>query len=92
MSGEYMQKQISHKEWVQEWEDGTPVRIDQYWNQVLQLKTPLGRHKFSVLVKTVNCALGLSYGNADSERSLSVIKKTLSKERSSISIVTLNGL
>ena len=26
------------QEWVQK-EDGTPVRIDQYWNQVLQLKT-----------------------------------------------------
>ena len=28
------------QEWVQK-EDGTPVRIYQYWNQVLQLKTPL---------------------------------------------------
>ena len=26
------------QEWVQKG-DGTPVRIDQYWNQVLQLKT-----------------------------------------------------
>ena len=29
------------QEWVQK-EDGTLVRIDQYCNQVLQLKTPLG--------------------------------------------------
>ena len=72
------------QEWVQK-EDGTPVRIDQYWNEVLQLKTPLGSQKFSVLAKTVNFAL-------NSERSLSVNKKTLSKERSGLSIVTLNGL
>ena len=26
------------QEWVQK-EDGTPVRIDQYWNHLLQLKT-----------------------------------------------------
>ena len=80
-----------HQEWVQK-EDGTPVRIDQYGNQVLQFKMPLGSQKFSVLAKTVKCALGLSHGNADNERSLSLNKKTLSKERSGLSIVTLDGL
>ena len=45
-----------------------------------------------MLAKTVKCALGLSHGNTDNERSLSVNKKTLSKERSGLSIVTLNGL
>ena len=79
------------QEWVQK-EDGTPVRIDQYWSQVLQLKNLLENQMFSVLAKTVKCALGLSHGNADNERSLSVNKKTLSKERSGLSIVTLNGL
>ena len=79
------------QEWIQK-EDGTPVGIDQYWNKVLQLKTPLGSQKFSVLAKTMKCTLDLSNGNADSERSLSVNKKTLSKDRSGLSIVTLNGL
>ena len=86
----YAETDIPQK-WVQK-EDGTPVRIDQYWNQALQLKTPLGSQKFSVLAKTVKCALGLSHGNTDNERSLSVNKKTLSKETSGLSKVTLNGL
>ena len=86
----YAETDIPQK-WLQK-EDGTPVRTDHLWNQVLQLKTPLGSQKFSVLAKTVKCALGLSQGNADNESSLSVNKKTLSKERSGLSIVTLNGL
>ena len=36
--------------------------------------------------------LVLSHGNADNERSLSVNKKTLTKERSNLSPITLNGL
>ena len=40
----------------------------------------------------MKCALSLSHGNADNERSLSVNKKTLSKERTSLSITTLNDL
>ena len=79
------------QEWVQK-EGGTPITIGQHWNHVLQLKTPLGSQKFSVLAKIVKCALGLFHGNADSERNLSVNKKALSKERSGLSIVTLNGL
>ena len=45
-----------------------------------------------MLPKTLKCTLGLSLGNADNERSLSVNKKTLSKERSGLSIVTMNCL
>ena len=40
----------------------------------------------------IKCALSLSHGNADNERSLSINNKTLSKERSSLSIAALNGL
>ena len=42
--------------------------------------------------KVIKCALSLSRGNADNERSLSINKNTLSKERSSLSITALNGL
>ena len=52
----------------------------------------LGSQKFSVLGKVIKCALSLSHGNADNERSLSINKNTLSKERSSLSITALNGL
>ena len=79
------------EEWIQK-ADGSVVRVDHYWHKVLQLKTPLGKEKFDVLAKVVKCALSLSHGNADSERSLSVNKKTLTKERSSLSITSLNGL
>ena len=91
MSGEYMQKQISHKNGYRRKMEHLG-RIDQYWNQVMQLKTSLGNQKFSVLAKTVKFALGLPHRNADNERSLSVNKKTLSKEKSGLSIITLNGL
>lgn len=79
------------EEWIQK-VDKSVVRVDHYWHKVLQLKTPLGKDKFSVLAKVVKCALSLSHGNADSERSLSLNKKTLTKERSSLSITSVNGL
>ena len=45
-----------------------------------------------MLGKVIKCALSLSHGNADNERSLSINKNTLCKERSSLSITALNGL
>ena len=56
------------------------------------MKSVSGSQKFSVLGKVIKCALSLSHGNADNERSLSINKDTLSKERSSLSITALNGL
>ena len=45
-----------------------------------------------MLGKVIKCALNLSHCNADNERSLSISKNILSKERSSLSITALNGL
>ena len=78
------------EEWAQK--DGSAVRVDQYWSKVLKLKSVSGSQKFSILGKVIKCALSLSHGNADNERSLSINKNTLSKERSSLSITALNGL
>ena len=78
------------EEWAQK--DGSAVRVDQYWSKVLKLKSVSGNQKFSVLGKVIKCALSLFHGNADNERSLSINKNTLSKERSSLSITALNGL
>ena len=78
------------EEWAQK--DGSAVRVDQYWSKVLKLKSVSGCQKFSILGKVIKCALSLSHGNADNERSLSITKNTLSKERSSLSITALNGL
>ena len=68
------------------------LRVDQYWSKVLKLKSVSGSQKFSMLGKVIKCALSLSHGNADNERSLSINKNTLSKERISLSITALNGL
>ena len=78
------------EEWSQK--DGSAVRVDQYWNKVLKLKSVSGSQNFSVLGKLIKCALSLSHGNADNERSLPINKNTLSKERSTLSITALNGL
>ena len=45
-----------------------------------------------MLGKVIKCALNPSHGNADNERCLTINKNTLSKERSSLLIITLNGL
>ena len=68
------------------------LRVNHYWDKVLELKSVVGSQRVCVLTKVIKCALSLSHGNADNERSLSVNKKTLSKERTSLSITTLNGL
>ena len=68
------------------------LRVDHFWSKVLQVRTPHGSQKFSVLTKVVKCALTLSHGNVDNERSLSANKKTLTKDRTNLSLVTLNGL
>ena len=68
------------------------LRVDRYWSKVLKLKSVSGSQKFSLLGKVIKCALSLSHGNADNEKSLSINKNTLSKERSSLSVTTLNGL
>ena len=78
------------EEWAQK--DGLAVGVDQYWSKVLKLKSVSGSQKFSVLGKVSKCALSLSHGDADNERSLSINKNTLSKERSSLSITALNGM
>ena len=54
-------------------------RIDHYWSYVLSLKTSSGRLKYKHLKKLVMTCLCLCHGNADVERSLSVIKKTVNK-------------
>ena len=78
-------------EWINK-EDGSSVRVDHYWDKVLKLKSVVRSQRFCVLTKVIKCALALSHGNVDNERSLSVKEKTLSKERTSLSITTLNGL
>ena len=79
MNGVYAETDIP-EEWMNK-EDGSSVSIDHYWNKALKLKSVVGSQRFCVLTKVIKCAICLSPGNADNERSLSVNKKTLSKER-----------
>ena len=67
------------------------LRVDHYWYKDIVEKCCCNQ-RFCVLTKVIKCALSLSHGNADNERSLSVNKKTSSKERTSLSIIALNGL
>ena len=60
--------------------------------KVLKLKGVVGSQRCCVLKKFIKCALSLLHGNADNERSFSVNKKTLSEERTSLFITTLNCL
>ena len=71
--------------------DGKTARVDHYWNKVLQSKSAVGSPQFNILAKTVKCALSLSHANSDNEQSLSQNKKTLTKERTGLSITILNG-
>ena len=56
-------------------DEGSFVTVDHYSDKVLQLKDALGRERFCVLAKVIKCAISLSHGHADTERSLSVNKK-----------------
>lgn len=70
----------------------SPARIDTYRSKVFALKSSNGQEKFFHLSKVVKCALTLAHSNADTDRSLSVNKRMLGDDRSSLSDVTINGL
>lgn len=67
------------------------LRVDRYWTKVLSMKTDDGYLKYQHLGKVVKCALSLSHGQADNERSLSINKKLVQPERSALSDKAING-
>ena len=73
------------QDWLQQ-KYGKTVRVDHYWNKVLQSKSAIGSPYFNILAKTVKCELSLSHGNSDNEQSLSQNKKTLTKERTGLQL------
>ncbi|MEW8547687.1 MAG: hypothetical protein AB2693_29620 [Candidatus Thiodiazotropha sp.] len=72
--------------------EGIKNQVDVYWGKVFELKNPFGQPRFKTLPKVIKCALTLSHGNADTERSLSQNKKVVTKEKSSMSEKTLIGI
>lgn len=60
---------------------GKDVRVDDYWNRVLQTKNSDSTPRYKVLEPLVKAVLCIAHGNAEVERSLSENKKMLSTER-----------
>ena len=74
------------------YKEGHLVRIDHFWNYVLNLKNAGEELKYPYLRKVVHTCLCIPHGNADVERSLSVNKKLVTAERSLLSEESVNGL
>jgi len=72
--------------------DGTPKRIDEFWNRIFQTKDDNGKHKLKLLPKIIKPLLCLSHGNADPEREFSINKRLITSDRSSLSEMSINGL
>lgn len=55
--------------------------IDQYWNQFMDLKDPVGCTKYPEVSKVVKACLSLAHGNSDAERGFSASGRTLTSEQ-----------
>ena len=97
-----LQPNISRSEVVDEWkllevDSDLPTydkqeRIEKYWNRVFQLQSHEGELRYKVLPTIVKSALILGQTNAESECSLSVNTKVVTKERASPNERTIVGL
>ena len=67
------------------------VRVDHFWNKMFR-RTDGSGDRFKLIPKMVKCALALCHSNADVERSLSVNKRTLTKQNVAMKDETLIGL
>lgn len=69
----------------------TGGRIDTYWAQFFNLKTPLGDPLFPTVASVVKAALCLSHGNAQLERGFSDSGRFLTDDKSQTCERTLNA-
>ncbi len=69
-------------------EEDSTMRVDHFWKSIFDRGDVCG-DAFEVLPKLVRCALLLSHSNTDVERSLSVNKRVLTKEKTALSTETL---
>ena len=72
-------------------EKDSHMRVDHFWQSIFDKGDACG-DAFQVLPKLVKCALSLSHSNADVERSLSVNKRVLTKEKTAMNTETLIGI
>ena len=88
----YQGEEIDEKLWRIEKDDEVELRrIDNYWRDILKLKTGSGKDKYPSLGKKVKGVLTLPHGNADVERGLSDNKKMLGKDRVKLSSKSIIG-
>ena len=80
-------------EWkVYQTEDGLSneyERIDHYWRNIFSMKMEDGKIKYKCLPELMKSAFILPHGNADVERSLSVITKIVTEDRPHIGEATV---
>ena len=65
---------------------------DHYWNKVFSAQAPDGTMKYIHLPQVVKSGLVLAQTNADSERSLSINARIVTKERCALNECTITGL
>jgi len=70
----------------------TEQRVDHLWRAVFCLKSSDGSPKYMALPKVVKAGLILAQMNAESERSLSVNARVVTKERNFLGETTIVGL
>ena len=66
--------------------------IEEYWNAVFQLLSINGKSRFQSLPLVVKSGLVLAQTNAESERSLSINARIVTKEKASLEETTIVGL
>ena len=80
---------IRYQEELELKEDDLKLRVDHFWYKVFSKVDPVGE-LFAILPKW--CALSLCYSNADVERSLSINKRIVIKQKVSMKKETVIGV
>ena len=67
-------------------------RIEHYWNYVFALKSVANTNRYTILPCVIKSGLVLAQMNAESERSLSINARAVTKERCALGDTTICGL
>ena len=67
-------------------------RIEHYWNDVFSLKSVANTNRYIILPCVIKSGLVLAQMNAESERSLSINARVVTKERCALADTTICGL
>ena len=67
-------------------------RIEHYWNDVFALKSVANTNRYIILPRVIKSGLVLAQMNSESERSLSINARVVTKERCALADTTICGL